>query len=565
MRRRLSYMMNLAPLTHSASFMPLAKNASAICRETLADELLLKAQTPYVFDWISDVLSTFMDTMEVHKNLHLLPLFRSRAAASYEFLGRYMSQLNGNLSLYRTLNKYRQDNCDRMTIEESTIVSVFLRDFEIHGVALPLESRRKIAAQHAKIVQLQSDLIAAHATGDAEIFVISLQNMLVARHQLAASLGFSSYAAYFLADKSLLNAEKVVEFLNEASTKSSTYSYSDDWEISLDNFMIGLCELMRDVYGLHLSIQKPERNECWNDEVIVIRVNSGKFNAFMGTIYLDWLVNSHKPLIASHFTVLTRKNRYPHNLDAVFEKHCSKNGLKRLAMINDVNSNGENSNCRPGIVCISTSFDKSAILSKRDCLEALHEFGHAIHSLATESNFQSASGTRTKLDFVEIPSIFNEFFVNSKYFLLKCKPVTSKTRIECDTANEQLKYSFIDQAIHSSLVENYACDTTDKVWIFTLIEHWIRLIDANNHFSAQKFNIKETFQIFPSIAHLIGYGAGYYSYSYCNFIAKNIWNRMHREDGTLDISQMQNVYFDKFLAAGGSVPARVLIDGVLSP
>lgn len=63
----------------------------------------------------------------------------------------------------------------------------------------------------------------------------------------------------------------------------------------------------------------------------------------------------------------------------------------------------------PALVLTVPSSDADLLTGAQ--LETMfHEFGHAVHSLASRTQYQHLSGTRCALDFVEIPSTFHEYF-----------------------------------------------------------------------------------------------------------------------------------------------------------
>jgi Zn-dependent oligopeptidase len=60
-------------------------------------------------------------------------------------------------------------------------------------------------------------------------------------------------------------------------------------------------------------------------------------------------------------------------------------------------------------VAMVTNFKKSeagkpSLLPHHDVVTFFHEFGHIMHSMCTESNYNRFSGTSVERDFVEMPS-----------------------------------------------------------------------------------------------------------------------------------------------------------------
>ena len=84
-----------------------------------------------------------------------------------------------------------------------------------------------------------------------------------------------------------------------------------------------------------------------------------------------------------------------------------------------IEENGTNS--RPH-VSVTMNFtkpteDKPALLTFSEVNTFLHEFGHALHGMFSNTRFQSTSGTNVYWDFVELPSQIMENFAIEKEFL----------------------------------------------------------------------------------------------------------------------------------------------------
>jgi intermediate peptidase len=50
------------------------------------------------------------------------------------------------------------------------------------------------------------------------------------------------------------------------------------------------------------------------------------------------------------------------------------------------------------------------LLEHNEVVTFFHEFGHALHSVLSRTEYQHFSGTRTNVDFVELPSHLFEYF-----------------------------------------------------------------------------------------------------------------------------------------------------------
>lgn len=102
-------------------------------------------------------------------------------------------------------------------------------------------------------------------------------------------------------------------------------------------------------------------------------------------------------------------------------------------------------------------------LNISNCKELLHEFGHAIHSLLSKTDFQSISGTRIPLQFAEIPSHFFEKFIYDYNFCKQWmierhtnKPINTdlfNTLIYGTGENENFEINSLYDTIYNSFID----------------------------------------------------------------------------------------------------------------
>ena len=177
----------------------------------------------------------------------------------------------------------------------------------------------------------------------------------------------------------------------------------------------------------------------------------------------------------------------------------------------------------------------SCLLSYDEAKTLFHEFGHALHHILSNVEFEMISGTSVSRDFVELPSQWFEHWLDSEEILSKFaikvtdgKPI-SKNLIEklmkgksfnsgFDTM-EYLASALVDIEIHSDEI------CTDPLKKQREILNKIGLHQA----ILPRHNVEHFAHIFSGA----GYASAYYSY---------IWSEMMDEDAFLAFEETGDIF-----------------------
>ena len=160
-----------------------------------------------------------------------------------------------------------------------------------------------------------------------------------------------------------------------------------------------------------------------------------------------------------------------------------------------------------------------------------HEFGHALHGLLSNCQYNRLSGTSVARDFVEMPSQFNESFASiPEVFDHYAHHYKTGDPMPADLKERMLK-SINFQPCYA-LGENLAATCVDLAW-HMLASKDIPIVDKAMEFeteSLRKVGLLNPFIPIPPRYHTSyfnhvwggGYAAGYYSYLWTEVLAVNI-------------------------------------------
>ena len=231
---------------------------------------------------------------------------------------------------------------------------------------------------------------------------------------------------------------------------------------------------------------------------------------------------------------------------------------------------------RPHIVNVMNftrpTADKPALFTYDEVRTFLHEFGHALHGMLTRCQYAAQSGTNVPRDFVELPSQFNENFLDEKEFLdtfakhyktgemlpqeLLDKMHASQTYMAAYSCVRQLSFGYLDMTWH----------TLEKPFE---VNESIGTIESVTRFSDAAM---EQVQVLPTVpgtqmctafTHIFsgGYAAGYYSYKWSELLdadAFSVFKQAQKKSGTIFDKKVAKRFRENILEKGGTERAMDL-------
>jgi len=198
--------------------------------------------------------------------------------------------------------------------------------------------------------------------------------------------------------------------------------------------------------------------------------------------------------------------------------------------------------------------DKPALISFDEVETLFHEMGHALHSLLTEIDYPSISGTSVFWDFVELPSQVMENWLTEKETLdmfarhYETSETIPQEYIDALNASKnfmggwftirQLQFCYLDMAWHM----------TDPDKITDVLEFERKQLDPLALLPYEDGCVSVSF------GHLFagGYAAGYYSYAWAEVLDADAF-ALFKEIGLYD-TKTGRAFRKHILARGGSEP-----------
>lgn len=397
--------------------------------------------------------------------------------------------------------------------------------------------------------------------GDANVAV--LERALAARQEVAALLGYDSWASYahevcmskerervasFLADlreRLTVKAEADVALMAEVNGGPvniwdwrychdqllQTRFAVDDFEVAqyfpLDACLDGLFAVCQNLLGVRFEA-RPDA-PVWHEDVQAFDVYEADGDEAFARFYMDLFPRPNTYGHAAAFT-LRGGRRLP---DGSYQKPVS------------------------AIVANFTkpSADTPSLLRHSEVETLFHEFGHILHQTLTRATYARFSGTRTERDFVEAPSQMLEHWVWDREVLasftrhyetgeplpdsLLDAMLAAKTLSSGVMMVRQLYFAHLDQAYHAPGFEGDSTAATRELHEITTFPY-----TPETHFQS-------------GWGHLFGYDARYYGYLWSHVFGDDMFTRF--EDAGLLNAELGAEYRRTVLERGGSVDGDQLV------
>jgi mitochondrial intermediate peptidase len=487
---------------------------------------------------------------------------------------------------------------------------------------------------HSDDELLRKEAYSVYCTSPRENLKI-LDELVNTRHEMAALMGFDSYAAYQLDNFSLAATPHAVEvFLDdlaaalkpaadrealkiaEIKRKSSTGSgkrrklmsnlnlssslllepWDRDWalhkaaqgglseqlarhfeqHVTLEGCLAGLSLLLektlkikiieQQVGALSVGQDGGVEGEIWAPGVRKLRVVDCTTDAFLGIVYLDLYSRENKFPGAAHFTlrcgkkVRNNNRRFAESSSAgEFSSGNSRNNASETEL------GGErDDDYQTPVVALVANFrgggggggGSSTNLNYREVETFFHEFGHALNSLLSRTEYQHLSGTRGPQDIIEIPShVFERFSLDYETMkmlvqlsqnpgsssttgsknenkdvekmaeMLASAAIGSKREFAALTLQSTISLCAIDQVLHG---KNPPTGKAAENEIAELMQKYNSTYSIRSHHGgggASFGDHHESHRLHPHVRfnHLIGYGSNYYCYLFAQCISSSLW------------------------------------------
>jgi len=352
------------------------------------------------------------------------------------------------------------------------------------------------------------------------------------RHEKAKLLGYESHAHFVLEERMASNPSTVQTFLDNILNHATPAAKAETEELrNYAKKLDGITELQKWDTAYYAEKLKSEKFQV-NDEMLrpyfkLEKVIDGVFNVAKKLYGLSFVERKDIPVYhqdVKTYEVLDENKNHVSVFYADFHPRAGKrNGAWMTSFRGQKIENGNNVRPHVAIVCNFTkpTPTKPSLLGFDEVTTLFHEFGHALHGMLANTQYESLSGTNVYWDFVELPSQILENWAYEKECLdLFAEHYETHEKIPADLI-KKLKDS-------SSFLEGRA---TLRQISFALVDMTWHSADPSSVKSIEDFETKVTSStdflpavkgtsISTAFSHIFagGYSAGYYSYKWAEVL-----------------------------------------------
>jgi peptidyl-dipeptidase Dcp len=400
----------------------------------------------------------------------------------------------------------------------------------------------------------------------------TITDIVNTRLQLAQIMGHTTYAAYKLERTMAQETSKVYELIDKlfgAYHPVATQEFKEIESFARKYENDPSFELMPWDWAYYAEKVKEEKYQL-NDELLkpyfeLEKVKQGVFG--LATTLFDLHFTKNTAIQVYHqdvdaYEVRDGKGNFIAVLYTDFHPRESKKGGAWMTEFKEQwIENGEDSRPHVSIVMNFTppTANNPSLLTFNELTTLLHEFGHALHGMLSNTTYASLSGTSVYRDFVELPSQLLENWATEKEFLdtfafhyqtgeripaqLIQNIKDAENFLVAYACLRQLSFCYLDMAWHTLStpftgdVKGFETDAWKKTLLFAPIAETSMSTQFNHIFSG-------------------GYAAGYYSYKWAEVLDADAFE-VFKANGIFN-TQIANSLKENILSKGGSEHPMIL-------
>ena len=384
------------------------------------------------------------------------------------------------------------------------------------------------------------------------------------RYDRAQLLGYQTHADYVLEERMAKSADKVTEFLNDLLQKAKPFAQKDvqmlqDFATTHD----GIQQIMPWDHAYYAEKLKKLKFDLSDEELKpyfeLNNVVNGAFEIAHKLYGISFVPNDTIDVYHPDVKVYEVKNSENQTMGIFYTDFFPRKGKRAGAWMTSYRDGsilkGQHKIPQISIVCNFTKpiQESPSLLTFNEVTTLFHEFGHALHGLLANTQYESLSGTNVHWDFVELPSQFME---NYCY-----EPEALALFAKHYQTGETIPRQLIDKIISTAqFMEGYQTLRQVSFGKLDMAWHGVNPSDIQDIDSYEQSAFEET-QVYPKIdgtnmstafSHIFqgGYSSGYYSYKWAEVLDADAFD-FFKQNGIFDPITAKKFY--KLLSSGGTI------------
>ena len=389
--------------------------------------------------------------------------------------------------------------------------------------------------------------------------------IITQRQKRSILLGYDSHADFILEERMAKSVKNVNDFLDDLTEKAKPFA-KKEWEamelFARKNFNLKDLEKWDSAF---VSEKLKESELQLNEQELkpyfqLDQVLNGLFEIVKRLYGIEFKENKQLDVYHSEvkvFEVYKNDNFYA----LLYTDFFPRSGKRSGAWMTSYRSQKKNQRPHISIVCNFSrpTVTQPSLLTFQEVTTLFHEFGHALHGILANTNYNGLSGTNVYWDFVELPSqIMENWCYEPEALKLFAKHYQTEELLPQNLVEKikkaahfqqglqtlrQLSFSYLDMSYHNSSASN--------------------IKNVKLHEKSQVETLQFTKDIpdscmSASFSHIFqgGYAAGYYSYKWAEVLDADAFE-LFIEKGVFD-SKTAKSFFNNILSKGGTEHPMVL-------